>query len=120
MSEEKETLVEETSEIIPAKPGEQPPVPKLTELERALLSEVWGEFRASSNAQIALLNEAKRFDAERRAAEAEAKAEGLANDFLKQQLNQQLQQLRQQYNIPDGYRIDPKTGIVSPPEEEPK
>lgn len=102
-------------DVIPAQPGEQPPIPRITEEERAHLNEAWQEMRAEHNAQVAMLTEARRLDAERRVAEAEAKVHVLVGQQLEAAVQQRLQALRTKYNVPEGYQIDAKTGVVSPP-----
>lgn len=118
MSDQNPTKIEATGETIPAQPGEQAPVPKITEEERAQLAELWNDVRASNNAHKAMLIEAQRLDAEKRVAEAEAKTHALVGQQLNLQLQQKIQTLFQKYNIPDQYTIDSKTGIVSPPKND--
>ena len=112
MSEEK-PIVEQQPDIIPAKPGEQAPAQKISELHRAQLSEAWNETAVVRNALVALQVDHKRLAAEQRTIEAESKIQELLGQQAQQAFNAKMQEIRQNYNIPDGYQIDSKTGVVS-------
>ncbi|KKN22034.1 hypothetical protein LCGC14_0919350 [marine sediment metagenome] len=107
------TTIVPTGDVKPAAPGETAPAASITEEERAQLAEAWHEVRAAKNAVVALQAEAGRLDAERRVAEAEARAQSAVGQQLEQVVQRRLEQLRQKYNIPDGWQIDSKSGLVA-------
>jgi len=116
-SDEKNTVdLVPAAEMIPAEPGQEPPVPRITEEERAQLAEAWAEVKAAKNAQVALLKDAQRLDAERRLSESQANLQGLQGQQLELVVQKIIGRLQQRYNLPEGYVIDSKTGIVKPPE----
>ncbi len=105
--------------VILAQEGETAPEQKISELDRAQLSEAWNETAAIRNALVALQADHKRLQAEQRTIEAESKIQELLGQQAQQVFNSKMQEIRQTYNIPDGYQIDAKTGLVSeaPPEQ---
>ena len=82
------------------------------------MNELFQELRAGSNAYAALKAEEGRLDAERRVAEAKAETAALMGQQLEAAVQQKVQQLRQKYSIPEGWQIDPKTGLISEPQAE--
>lgn len=104
--------VEQPSSI-PAAPGEQQPEQKISELDRAQLSEAWNETAAIRNALVALQADFNRLEAEKRTIEAESKIQELLGQHAQKRFNGKMQEIRQNYNIPEGYQIDAKTGVVS-------
>ena len=108
------TTIVPTGEVVPVAPGQEP-VPRISEEHRAQLSEAWQEVRAANNAVAALRAEAGRLDAERRVAEAEIKSMTMVGQQLDMAVQQRLQMVREKYNIPDGWQIDAKTGVIMEP-----
>ena len=104
-----------TPDIIPAQPGERQPEQRIDELDRALLSEAWHEAVATRNAMVALQADHRRLQAETKTIEAESQIQELLGQQLQQRLQQRLQEVREKYNIPDGYQVDAKTGLVTEP-----
>ena len=113
---------DETPTIVPTgeiKTVTEPPVPKIEELDRLRLKEVYGDIVNIRNSLTAIQANSAKLDAEKRNMQLMAEAQAAQGEKLQVEMQKRLDEVKAKYNIPDGFNIDVHTGIVSepPPEE---
>lgn len=98
---------------------DQEPVPKISNEHRAMLAESFNSLMAHNNALMGLQVMREKLEVQKALTETQAELQTLKAQKKKAEVEERLNHIKQEYNLPDGADVDPETGLVTLPGQQP-